>query len=109
MFLNWFLELHLDGVHRHIFYSTASSGCTLHFHIFADSVKSLPVNAGDARDAVSFPGSGRSPGGGNSNLLQYFCLKNLMDREAWPAAVHEVAESDMTEHITAALILRNGR
>ena len=72
-------------------------------------VKNPLANAGDARAVGLIPGSGRSPGGGNSNLLQYFCLKNLMDREAWPAAVHEVAESDMTEHITAALILRNGR
>ena len=69
-------------------------------------VKNLPANAGNWG---SIPGLGRSPEEENSNLLQYFCLKNLMDREAWPAAVHEVAESDMTEHITAALILRNGR
>ena len=34
-------------------------------------VKSLPTNAGDFRDAVSTPGSGRSPGGGHGNLLQY--------------------------------------
>ena len=38
-------------------------------------------------------GLGRSPGGGNSNLLQYSFLENLMNREAWPAAVHEVATS----------------
>ena len=43
-------------------------------------VKNLPVNAGDLRDAGLIPGSGRSPGGGHGNPLQYFCLENLMDR-----------------------------
>ena len=37
-------------------------------------VKKLPANAGDARDVGSIPGSGRSPRGGNGNLLQYSCL-----------------------------------
>ena len=39
------------------------------------------------------PGSGRSPGGGNGNPLQYSCLKNPMDREAWRATVHGVTKS----------------
>ena len=56
-------------------------------------VKNLPANAGDARDADSIPGSGRSPGGGNSNPLQYTCLKNSMDRGTWQATVHGVANS----------------
>ena len=62
-------------------------------------VKYLPANAGDVRDMGSFPGSRRSPGGGHSNPLQYFCLENPMDRAAWQATVHEVGhkESDMTE------------
>ena len=47
-------------------------------------VKNLPVNAGDAGDAGSIPGSGRSLGVGNGNPLQYFCLENSMDRGAWP-------------------------
>ena len=42
-------------------------------------IKNPPANAGD-RDAVSIPGSGRSPGVGNGNLLQYSCLENSMDR-----------------------------
>ena len=56
-------------------------------------VKNLPVNAGDIRDADSIPGSGRSPGRGNGNSLQYSWLENPMDRGAWRAAVHGVANS----------------
>ena len=56
-------------------------------------VKNPPANAGDARDADSIPGSGRSPGGGNRSPLQYSCLENPVDRGAWQAAVHGVAES----------------
>ena len=54
-------------------------------------VKNLPANAGDERDLGSIPGSGRSPGGGNDNPLQYSCLENLMDRGACQAVVHGVA------------------
>ena len=50
-------------------------------------IKNLLTNAGDTRDAGSIPGSGRNPGGGNDNLLQYSCLENSMDRGAWWAAV----------------------
>ena len=44
-------------------------------------VKNLPANAGDLRDAGSIPGSGRSPGEGHCNPLQYSCLENPMDGE----------------------------
>ena len=44
-------------------------------------VKNLLVNAGDIRDTGWIPGSGRSPGGGHGNPLQYSCLENPMDRE----------------------------
>ena len=57
-------------------------------------VKNLPANAGDVG---LIPGLGRSPGGGNGNPLQYSCLGNPTDREAWRATVHGVAkELDMT-------------
>ena len=60
-------------------------------------VKSPPTNAGDIRDSGSIPGLGRSPGGGHGNPLQYSCLGNPMDRGAWQATAHRVAESDTTE------------
>ena len=61
--------------------------------------KNLFANAGDGRDSSSIPGSGRSPGGGNGNSLQDFCLENPMDRGAWRATVHGAAkELDKTEY-----------
>ena len=60
-------------------------------------VKNLPVNAEDIRDAGSIPGSGRSPGGGHSNPLQYSLLENPMDKIPWWTTVHGVIESDKTE------------
>ena len=53
-------------------------------------VKTISANAGDAGDTDSVPGSGRSPGEGNSNPLQYFSLENPMDRGAQRAKVHGV-------------------
>ena len=58
--------------------------------LVAQAVKNLPANA---EDAGLIPRSGRSPGEGNGNPLQYFCLGNSMDRGAWQAAVHRVAKS----------------
>ena len=56
-------------------------------------VKNRPASAGDTRDASSVPGSGRSPGVGNGNPLQYSCLENSMDRGSWKATVHGVAKN----------------
>ena len=56
-------------------------------------VKSSPANAGDSGDTGLILRSGRSPGVGNGSLLQYSCLKNLMNRGAWQATVYGVAKS----------------
>ena len=61
-------------------------------------LKNLDASAGELRDPGSIPGSGRWPGGGHGNLLQYSCLENSMDRGAWKATVHGATESGMTEH-----------
>ena len=73
--------------------------CLLHWQvdslplIFSNGsvVKSPP--SGNAVDASSIPGLGRSPGGGHGNLLQYSCLGNPMDRGAWWATVQGVTKS----------------
>ena len=57
-------------------------------------VENLPANAGHMG---SIPGLGRSPGGANGNLLQYFCLENLMDRGAWRATVYGVEKSRLRD------------
>ena len=56
-------------------------------------VKNLPANAGNAEDSGSIPRSGRSPGEGNGNPLQYSCLENPMDKGVWQAIVHGVTKS----------------
>ena len=64
-------------------------------------VKNLSASAGDVG---LIPGSGRSPGGGNGNPLQYSCWENPMDRGAQKATVHEcLKESDTTEQLSTRL------
>ena len=60
-------------------------------------VKNPPASVGDTG---SIPGSGRSPGEGNGNPLQYSCLENPVDRGAWWATVHGVAQSQT--HLSTA-------
>ena len=67
---------------------------------FAVSGKEPACNAGAVRDVGSIPALGRSSGGGHGNPFQYSCLENSMDRGAWRAIVHAVAELDMTEHLS---------
>ena len=57
------------------------------------AVKNPPANAGDLRVVGSIPDSGRSPGGGHGNPLQYPFLESHMDRGAWPAIVHRAPDS----------------
>ena len=58
--------------------------------LVAQLVKNLAYNA---EASGSIPGLGQTPGEGNGNPLQYSCVENLMDREAWQASVHGVAKS----------------
>ena len=58
-------------------------------------VKNPPANVGDMREDDLIPGSGRSPGGGNGNLLLYSHLENSMDKWAWWATVHGVSKSQI--------------
>ena len=67
-------------------------------------VKNPPASAGDL---ASIPGSGRFPGGGHGNPHQYSCLENPMDRGAWRATVHGVAESGTPCGIPSRACSRN--
>ena len=61
-------------------------------------------SACNARDSGSIPGSGRSPGEGNGNPIQYYCLENSMEKGTWQATVHRGGkESDATESLTLSL------
>ena len=60
--------------------------------LMAQQIKNLPA-MWEAQEIGLIPGSGRSPGVGNSNPLQYYCLKNPMDRGAWWAIVQKVTTS----------------
>ena len=60
-------------------------------------VKNLPANAGEDKRRGSIPRSGRSPGGGQGNPLQASHLEKPMDKGAWWATVHTVAELDRTK------------
>ena len=99
------VELGGKGMPGFQFIYVVQEGLSIHLNralgiwasLVAQIVKNLPASAGHVG---SIPGSGRSPGEGKGNLLQYSCLKNLMDRGTWWAAVHRITESDMTEQLT---------
>ena len=80
-----------DYILFHCYFGCA--GPSLGACLVALVVKNLPANAEDARDSGSIPGSGRSPGGGNSNPLQYSCLENPLNRGAWQTTAHGVTKS----------------
>ena len=62
-------------------------------HVVALVAKNPPASAGDKREVGLIPGSGRFPGGGHGNPLQYSCLEKSTDRGAWRTAVHRVSKS----------------
>ena len=73
--------------------ASRKSGCDKWASQGALVVMNLPANAGDLRDMGSISGSGRCPRGEHSNLLQYSCLENPIDRGTWKAVVHRVTQS----------------
>ena len=73
-------------------------------------VKNPSAKAGDIRDMGSMPGSGRSPGRGHGNPLEYSCLENPMDRGAWQVTAHWVAKSwtrlkQLSKHAYSATVI----
>ena len=76
----WLFHLYLETTQK---YSTRASQVAL-------VVKNSSANAGDVKTGGFHPVLGRSPGEGNGNPLQYSCLENLMDREAWWPIVHVI-------------------
>ena len=81
----------LDGPVVHTLIQPLWTGCRLYArHSDGSADKESACNEGDVG---LIPGSGRSPGEGNGNALQYSCLGNSMDRGAWWATVHRVAKN----------------
>ena len=75
--------------------------CNNSYFLGGSVVKNLPANAGDMS---SVPESGRSPGEDDGNSLQYSCLENPVDREAWKATIHGVAKSRTWLNVHACII-----
>ena len=91
--------------HHEIWRGPRQQSWSIHLPCGSDS-KDSAYNAGDLG---LIPGSGRSPGEGNGNPLQYSCGENPMDRGAWRGTVHTLGrkESDMTERLTLSFISGN--
>ena len=83
-------KMFLWSSHTHVVWGCF---CIIATDLRALVVRNLPASAGDIRGTSSIPASGRSPGGGHGNPLQYSCLENPLDRGAWQANVHRVAKS----------------
>ena len=77
------------GLLKSIIFNSWISAWLIQSNPLGAVIKNPPANA---RDMGSIPGSGRSPGEGNGNPLQYSCLRNRMDRGVWWATVHGVAK-----------------
>ena len=71
-------------------------------------VQNLPASAGDIKDVGLILKSGRCPGEGNGNLLQYSCLETPMERGAWWATVYGVTKSDTTMHACTVVLCLSG-
>ena len=82
----------MESIQISVNYSSVPSGGKEDF-LSGSLGKESTYDAGDTGDASSTLESGRSPGEGNGNPLQYSCLGNPMDRGAWGATVHGVAKS----------------
>ena len=80
------MDCSLPGFSIHGIFPGKSTGVGCHYLLQIAS-------AGDARDTLMIPGSGRSLGGGHGNPLQYSCQENLRDRRTWWATVHRVTKS----------------
>ena len=96
--MDWFGILAVQGTLMSLLQHDSSKASILQSSAMVNNlvalvVKNLPAKARDTGDLGSIPGSGRSPGGGNGNPLQYSCLENPTDREAWRATVRGVAST----------------
>ena len=111
-------------IHVYKYFSEAKTVTHFKIPVISQSFGRVPIKMGgfpggsdgkasacNAGDPGLIPGSGRSPGEGNGNPLQYSCLEHSMDGGAWWATVHGIAESHMTEqlHFTSIKMRRNKR
>ena len=88
---HWTKENQIDALYTHEFLNKGT--LNVEGFLCGTVVKNPPINAAYARDVSSIPGSGRCPGVGNGNPLQYSCLENSRDRGTWQATVHGVTKS----------------